>query len=60
MAEEKAEQLIEVEILRDFWDADENRHVAGTTIKVPVSAALDGIESGALARVKKDAKKGAE
>lgn len=46
--------LIEVEIKRDFWDEQGERQRAGTTIKVPVEVALEGIESGALARVKKD------
>lgn len=47
-----AEQLIEVVIVRDFWDADGKRHCAGTTVKVPVEAALEGIETGALSRLK--------
>ncbi|MBK5566887.1 hypothetical protein [Ensifer sp. SSB1] len=48
------ENLIEVEIKRDFWDEEGERQRAGTIIKVPVEVALEGIESGALARVKKD------
>jgi len=48
-----APQLIEVSIKRDFWDADGERHVAGTIVSVPIEAALEGIETGALARVKK-------
>lgn len=48
------ENLIEVEIKRDFWDGEGERQRAGTIIKVPVEVALEGIESGALARVKKD------
>ncbi len=48
------ETLIEVEIKRDFWDEEGERQRAGTIIKVPVDVALEGIESGALARVKKD------
>uniref|UniRef100_UPI003F49621F hypothetical protein n=1 Tax=Ensifer adhaerens TaxID=106592 RepID=UPI003F49621F len=50
----KPKDLIEVEIKRDFWDEDGERQRAGTIIKVPVEVALEGIESGALARVKKD------
>lgn len=46
--------LVEVEIKRDFWDEEGERQRAGTIIKVPVEVALEGIESGALARVKKD------
>ena len=46
------EKLIPVQILRDVWDADGNRHRKGQIIEVPVEAALDGVESGALSRVK--------
>lgn len=52
----ETKQTVDVEILRDFWDADGNRHKAGTIISVPVEAALDGVESGALRRAKKDGK----
>lgn len=48
------ESLVEVEIKRDFWDEEGERQRAGTIIKVPIEVALEGIESGALARVKKD------
>lgn len=48
-----APQLIEVEILRDFWDNDCVRHPAGTIVQVPLEAALDGIEKGALRRARK-------
>jgi hypothetical protein len=46
-------QLIEVEIARDWWDEDGVRHPAGTVVQVPIEAALDGIEKGALRRAKK-------
>lgn len=39
-------------ILRDFWDADGERHRAGEDVEVPVEAAFEGIEKGILARVK--------
>lgn len=52
------EKLVRVRIERDFWDADGTRHRAGTEVEVPVEAALDGVETGALSRVKEDAKKG--
>lgn len=52
----KAERLIEVQILRDFWDEKGERQPEGKIIKVSVELALDGIESGALARVKTDKK----
>lgn len=45
-------KLIPVRIERDFWDAEGNRHRKGTIVEVPVEAALDGVESGALSRVK--------
>jgi len=54
MAQAK-EKTILCTILRDFWDADGKRHAAGTEVAVPVEAAMDGVEVGALARVK-DAK----
>lgn len=56
MADKATENLIDVEIKRDFWDADGKRHRGGTRVKVPMEAALDGIESGALSRVKEDKK----
>lgn len=46
------EKLIPVTILRDFWDAEGKRHHKGKVVEVPVEAALDGVESGALSRVK--------
>lgn len=48
----RAEKLIPVRINRDFWDAEGNRHRKGTVVEVPVEAALDGVETGALSRVK--------
>lgn len=46
------ERLIPVRIERDFWDAEGKRHRKGTVVEVPVDAALEGVESGALSRVK--------
>lgn len=46
------EKLIPVVIKRDVWDADGTRHRKGTIIELPVDAAMDGVESGALSRVK--------
>ena len=54
------DKLVKVRIERDFWDAEGTRHRAGTEVDVPVEAALDGIETGALSRVKEDAKKGSK
>lgn len=48
----KAEKLIPVRINRDFWSDDGERHRKGTVVEVPVEAALDGVETGALSRVK--------
>lgn len=47
-----AEKTIKCVILRDFWDADGKRHKAGTEVSLPIEAAMDGVESGAVARVK--------
>lgn len=46
------EGTVTCEILRDFWDAEGERHRAGTIVEVSVAEALDGIESGALRRAK--------
>lgn len=46
------EKLVKVRIERDFWDAEGTRHRKGTEVDVPVEAALDGVETGALSRVK--------
>jgi len=46
------EKLIPVRINRDFWSDDGERHRKGTVVEVPVEAALDGVETGALSRVK--------
>ena len=56
MAAEAKPQMIDVEIVRDFWDEQERRHPAGTIVSVPVEAALEGIEKGALRRARKDGK----
>lgn len=48
----KAEKLIPVRINRDFWGENEVRYREGTIVEVTVEAALDGIETGALSRVK--------
>lgn len=47
-----ADRLIPVKIERDFWDAEGNRHRKGAIVEVSVEAALDGVETGALSRVK--------
>lgn len=45
-------QTIPVRIKRDIWDEDGKRHRKGTIIELPVEAAMDGVESGAVTRVK--------
>ena len=49
MAEQKT---IKCAILRDFWDANGVRQPAGKEMDIPVDEAMDGVESGALTRVK--------
>lgn len=51
------EQTVKVRVLRDYWlapnaDGTENRVRAGSVIEVPVNAALDGIETGMVERIK--------
>lgn len=43
---------IAVTVLRDVWDAEGERHRAGTVRHVSVEDAMDGIESGIYSRVK--------
>ena len=47
-----AAKLVPVMIKRDFWDASGERHRKGTVVEVTYEAALDGVEAGALTRVK--------
>ena len=47
-----AEKMIKCVILRDFWDASGERQPAGKQIDLPAEEAMDGVESGALTRVK--------
>ncbi|MGB7243556.1 MAG: hypothetical protein WBC93_15910 [Sulfitobacter sp.] len=47
-----AEKTIKCKILRDMWDEDGVRHAAGKEVNLPAEAAMDGVESGALSRVK--------
>lgn len=39
-------------VLRDYWPEADQRVRAGTVIHVDAATAMDGIESGALSRVK--------
>ena len=47
-----ADKMIKCTILRDTWDEDGERHRAGKEVEIPAEAALDGVESGTLSRVK--------
>jgi len=49
MADEKT---VKCRILRDVWDDDGKRHKKGAIVELPVDAAMDGMEAGAVARVK--------
>ena len=46
------EKTIKCVVLRDYWNATETRVPAGTEVDLPAEAAMDGVESGHLARVK--------
>lgn len=48
MAEKKYEYTVE----RDQWDSDGNRHRKGRVVKLTADEAQDGVESGALKRIK--------
>lgn len=56
------DKMIKCAIMRDYWNDEGIRHRAGAEVDVPIEAALEGIESGALKRVKaeKPAKKAPE
>lgn len=47
-----AEKTIKCVILRDYWDTDGDRQRAGQEVDLPAEQAMDGVESGALSRVK--------
>lgn len=47
-----APHLVAVSVRRDFWDQSGERHRKGTVVEVSVEAALDGVEVGALSRVR--------
>lgn len=51
----KAEKLIPVRVMRDYWigePGNAQRIRKGTVTEVPIEAALDGVEAGVLERVK--------
>lgn len=47
-----AEKTIKCLVLRDYWNDDGERVRAGTVVDLSADAAIDGVESGALSRVK--------
>lgn len=53
--EKTQERMVTVRVMRDFWAGEPGnaqRVRKGSIVDVPVEAALDGVESGALSRVK--------
>lgn len=48
----KSPALRPYRILRDYWDEAGARQRAGTIVEMTAEEAMDGVESGALARVK--------
>lgn len=40
-------------VLRDFWPEEGNRVVKGTVVEMTPDQAMDGIEAGAVRRLKK-------
>lgn len=50
--ETAASRGIPVLVNRDYWDVGGNRIRKGSVVEVSVEDALDGVESGALSRVK--------
>lgn len=51
-SKQAAPHLVAVSVRRDFWDESGERHRKGTVVEVSVEAALDGVEVGALSRVR--------
>ena len=47
-----APALIAVHVNRDYWDENGERTRKGSIVEVSVEAALDGVEVGALSRVR--------
>lgn len=47
-----AQKMIECELVKDTWDANEVRVKSGTRVKLTAEQALEAIESGSYRRVK--------
>lgn len=47
-----AQPTVAVQIKRDVWDGDGNRHRKGTIVEMPMEEAMDAIEAGSVSRVK--------
>lgn len=43
---------VSVQIKRDIWDGDGNRHRKGTIVDMPMDEAMDAVEAGSVSRVK--------
>jgi len=52
----KKRGMIKCMVMRDYWDESGERILAGSVVELPAEEAMDGVEIGALSRVK-DAKK---
>lgn len=48
----KKEQMVQCVVNRDFWPAEGERVRKGTIVEMTAAEALDGIESGAMSRLK--------
>lgn len=48
----RASKMVAVRIKRDIWDAEGERHPAGTVIDMTAEEAMDAIEAGTVSRVK--------
>ena len=48
----KEAETVACEVMRDYWPAEDERVRAGTIVQLDPMAAIDGIESGIMRRVK--------
>ena len=51
-----SDKKIKCTVLRDVWNAAGERIVAGSEVYLSPEDAMDGVETGALSRVKGDSK----
>lgn len=43
-------EMVKAVVLRDYWDANENRTTAGTIIELTKDELIDGLTKGTLAK----------